>query len=149
MNAKKLIKLSDRFRQAIGDAIADGEPLPMVDAIFPPALRKQLRKRYPHQVIDLLDDLQAQRDAAQEAIDELDMTVDTLEMFARLLERAEHLQALEGDLAGIPEGGELPPLVPDWLPDDDAEDDREAAAPAPEPVSAGTGSEDDHTDEEE
>lgn len=142
MNAKQLIKLSDRFRQAIGDAIADGEPLPMVDAIFPPALRKRLGKRYPHQVVDLLDDLQAQRDAAQEAIDELDVTVDTLEMFGRLLERAERLQRLEGEIAGLQDGDELPPLIPDWVPDD--------AGAVPEPVTApAADGEDDHRDEEE
>jgi hypothetical protein len=115
MNAKRLLKLVDRFNDLVGEAVAEGEPLPMIDGVFPPEVRKHVARRYPPQVGDLLDELQERRDAAQEAIDDLDTTCAMIECVARLLDRAEVLQQLQGDLEG---GDTLPPLLPEFLPDD-------------------------------
>lgn len=116
MNANKIAKLADKYRQAIGDAVANGEPLPAVEAVFSLEVQKQLRKRYPHQVSDLLEDLAERQEAAQEAIEALDSTVDMLELLGKLLFQAEALVQMQAELA---DSNETEPLVPDDTGDDD------------------------------
>ncbi len=112
MNASKIAKLADKYRQAIGDAVANGDPIPAVEAVFPLDVQKQLRKRYPHQVGDLLDDLTERAEGAQEAIEALDSTVDMLELLGGLLRQAEILVELQAEAN---DSDEPQPLVPETV----------------------------------
>ncbi len=135
MNAKKIATLADTYRQRIGDAVANGDPIPVIESVFSLEVQKKLRKRYPDQVGDILDDLAERQEAAQEAIEALDRSVDMLELIGKLLMQAERLVAIEADLANT---DELGPLVPET-----------ASAPADDAHHENAGDEDDDSDDGE
>lgn len=94
MNGKKLRELVAKYRELRDESYGEGDDFPSFEGAFSLEAQKQIKKRFGDRVAGLVEDLQPLIEQANDALNELDNALDTLELLGELLESAEKAERL-------------------------------------------------------
>lgn len=111
MNGKQFVKALEKYREECDKAYSEGDPFPVIEATIPVDAQKQIEKKYGTVVLNLVLGMNDHIESVNEAQNEMDVALETLEYIANGLAESEQLAQQVADItsqaepvhAGAPE----------------------------------------------
>ena len=82
MTPNKLLGLTKRMREALALALARGDDLPKLEAVFPQSEQRHIKRSFPASVLDVVEALGDALDELDEAKTEVDAQLELLDLLA-------------------------------------------------------------------